>query len=183
MGSMAKHRPSLRIDRLMFFDAQTAAGYVAAMIDGEGSVSCTPKHRGIRVGNTDMALLDAYEEALGILGVQYTRIQKKRRPPWKDMAVTSIFGRRNLETILRDVPIRAPEKRRRLKVAVDSFVMPNYYRKHEVTRERLLELVERGLTQREIAAALGLKSHSNAQHHLEKHGLRTLRGRKACGLL
>jgi len=167
----------------MIFDAHTAAGYAAAMIDGEGSVSTGMKHRAIRVGNTDPALLDAYQEALRILGIQSSRITHTPRPPHQTMGTVSIFGRRNLEIVLRDVPIRSPEKRARLEAAVASFVLPNYYRKHEVTRDRLAGLVERGLTQREIAAALGLKSHSNAQYHLEKHGLRTVRGRGACALL
>lgn len=159
---------------------QSALGYVAGLIDGEGSVSVGVKHRAVRMGNTDLGIIEAYEEALAVLGIQSKRTFKPSpRPEWKPLYIVTIWGRRNLELVLEMVPLRDVGKKAKLKANVESFVLPNYYRHHEVKKEQLEVLIDRGLTQREIASELGLGSHGNAQYYLTKYGLRTHRSRVA----
>lgn len=154
-----------------------AAGYVGGIIDGEGSVDANPNRRCIRIANTDIGIIEAYEEALSVLDIRFTRTVRPAKGKHLPVFNVTIWGRRYLETIQREVPL-APRKKALLDTAVSSFVLAHYYRKHEITREQLEGLVADGLTGREIAVALGLASHSHAQHHLQKHGLTTHRGQK-----
>lgn len=179
---MAEHRPRMRVALMRFRGRREAAAYAAGIIDGEGNVSVGARHRAIRVSNTEPAILDAYTEALDLLGITWTRTSTPAKGNNSAIEQVAVFGRRNLEIASKEIPLQSA-KRDRLLFAVRSFVLPHYRRKHEVQRSAVERLIGEGMTHREIAEALGLRSHSNAQYYLKKFGLQTRRSRKACGLL
>lgn len=111
---------------------QTAAAYLAAMIDGEGTVTNfrgdRKRHaRRISISNTDPAIIAAIVACCDVLGVTY-RLRTdlpgrwpSKKPQWTAITHVAIYGRANFQALL-DIPIQAPEKRRRLHVLVASYV-------------------------------------------------------------
>jgi intein/homing endonuclease len=111
----------------VFRNRSEARGWLAGVIDSEGSVSMRPlKGRGfvrdVRVTNTDGALLDRVAEVLDSMGVSYTVYDRSDRArlgskPISDLVVT---GKSNLEKLL--VLSLVTEKGDKLREALDSYI-------------------------------------------------------------
>lgn len=132
-----------------------SAGYLAAMIDGEGWIG-EPKslmNRAIRIANTDPIIIEAIKAVCDELGITYTVQQirarsEKRSPGW----VVDITGRENMVRIRDTVPFRCRRKRERLDKTIASYRSPLPINRDELARLYTVE----GLTQEEVAARLGV---------------------------
>lgn len=134
-----------------------AAWYLAAMIDGEGSVSNTKRgkyahgyHRGVKIANTDLDLIKATGRACDLLGVAYSirTVEETRNPAWKPCHYLVIYGRENLIKLL-DVPIQSRGKREKLVESVKTYVyLP-------VDDTKLREMYESGLSSVQIHKTTG----------------------------
>jgi hypothetical protein len=138
------------------------------MIDGEGSVRAKRYARNIRIYNTDEGIVRACLDACNVLGLTaHARVREhaapaSTRPTW----TVAIYGRENLERARDVLILRCEQKRAALDAAITS-----YSRRRAVCREELQRLIDDGFTHREMAPALGFKSHSTVQYHLGRFGL------------
>jgi hypothetical protein len=97
----------------MFASRDTAAGYLAAMIDGEGTVGLYRKpwvSRAIRITNTERTLIDACSEACLLLGIEHSiddgRALRSGKTSW-----TLTIGKTAALSIVADcVPLRSARK-------------------------------------------------------------------------
>jgi hypothetical protein len=110
-----------------FPDRQAAAFYLAALIDGEGHVGyhryTSPRpavHRYVLVVNTDKGIIDACEEAMTMLGLDF-RSHDRKTLKGRTLYERRVTGRANLETILREVPLQAERKRDTLALAISTY--------------------------------------------------------------
>jgi hypothetical protein len=108
------------------FTFDEARGYLAGMIDGEGTVTAiasakTPRR--IRVCNTDASILTAAQEACDVLGLTTTTQWHLRlkRPHHLPLAQISITGKENLQRVADIVPIRSATKIERLKLLIEAW--------------------------------------------------------------
>jgi intein-encoded DNA endonuclease-like protein len=103
---------------------EQAAFWLAGFMDGEGCVIHKPKgSRYITILNTDTELIDVVCESLATLGIGWRLSHRRRRHPhYKDSLVVNIYGRTNLDLFYRWVPFKSPEKRAKLRFALDSYV-------------------------------------------------------------
>jgi 1,2-phenylacetyl-CoA epoxidase PaaB subunit len=147
-----------------------AAGYLSAMIDGEGAVYAVGHNRSIHIYNTDLGVIEGCLEACEVLGIKAgCAVRDKpsklsKHPLW----TISFYGRENLEHTASALTLRSDRKREALSRALSSFT-----RRKPVTKEEFEEMIARGLTHREMTTELGYKSHSTAQYHLRRLGLPT----------
>jgi LAGLIDADG-like domain len=145
-----------------------AAGYLSAMIDGEGAVYAAGHNRSIHIYNTDSGVIEACLEACGVLGIKARSAFREKpsklskHPLW----TISFYGRENLERIASVLSLRSNRKREALSRALSSFT-----RRKPVTKEEFEDMIARGLTHREMKTELGYKSHSTVQYHLRRLGL------------
>lgn len=100
-----------------------AAAYLAGMIDGEGTIGQYNANRKVAISNTDYALIEACAEACDVLGIKYAIYPRNHPQPrckagW-DLTIRG--GRRSYEVLLRDVPIRSPNKRARLAAMLETY--------------------------------------------------------------
>jgi LAGLIDADG-like domain len=78
-----------------------AAGYLSAMIDGEGAVYAVGHNRSIHIYNTDLGVIEGCLEACEVLGIKARcAVRDKpsklsKHPVW----TISFYGRENLERI------------------------------------------------------------------------------------
>ena len=119
-----------------FQSSAVAAAYLAAMIDGEGTVARFNGDRGrdarfVAISNTDHALIAAIEECCNTLGITYTvndespaGARSRKYNHWTPIRQVRIYGQRNFRLLLAVVPIQAPGKQARLRRLVDSYVIP-----------------------------------------------------------
>jgi hypothetical protein len=152
----------------MFRTASEAAGYLAAMVDGEGSVRAHGHQRSVHVWNSDEDIVNACLAACRILGVE-ARCSVRANPAPKatvPLFGVSIYGRENLEQLERKIVLQSSRKCDGLRRAVAS-----YSRRRPVTRDELISMIDRGLTHREMALELGYKGHGTVQYHLRRLGL------------
>lgn len=110
-----------------------AAYYLAAMIDGEGSVTwppCGPADaphgrsvgaRCVTITNTDPFLIRSTCRALDRLKIKWHKYHVARKPPRKACIRIHITGRQNLERLLETVPLKAPGKRWKLIGCIQSY--------------------------------------------------------------
>ena len=105
---------------MSFKNIDEAAGYLGAMIDGEGSVLMPSKPElnggaSVIIVNVSREVISACREAADLLGLRYrVRTRKRSRPEWQDAMVVCFSHWDDFERLLSEIPIRMPEKRRRL---------------------------------------------------------------------
>jgi hypothetical protein len=117
----------------VFKSKAEAAGYLAGLIDGEGTVSARKTRsqtgegfvRDVRITNTDPALLDAARAALDLLGVEhYTHDRSERECLGTKPIFEIIISRKaNLESLASQITLRSV-KAERLRALLDSYVRP-----------------------------------------------------------
>jgi LAGLIDADG-like domain len=146
---------------------QRAQGYLAAMIDGEGSVICNPPRRTVTIFNTDRGIIDKCIEACNTLGLTYKislrKSSNRLHKPCYDMW---LGGRENLSKLHKLVSLGSESKQQALNEIQDSWVF-----KPSPTKAELSRLLKAGLTHREIGERLGYASHYPVQYHLRRCGL------------
>lgn len=112
-----------------FASDDEAAGYLAAMIDGEGCVTWraptsggTKVARRVEIYNTDTEIIAAVLAACERLGIGAHAIERHHdNPRWKRSYIVTIGRRRGLERLASMVRLRAPGKREKLEQAVESY--------------------------------------------------------------
>lgn len=111
----------------MFKSKAEARGWLAGIIDGEGSVQeqrvVGRSHvRTVRIVNTDLSLLAAVEEALELLGITFKRYDRSERARLGKKPIFDIVigGRPNLLRVAA-LPLQS-EKKTKLEHAVGSYV-------------------------------------------------------------
>ena len=113
---------------------EAAAYYLAAMIDGEGTVRHSKSYinkngkrtcgtRLIGISNTDSNIIDATTEALDQLGIEYTckRNVPRKSENHKPISLITIHSRVNLAKVFEMVPIQQKFKQDRLRSLLDSY--------------------------------------------------------------
>lgn len=97
-------------------NADTATGYLAAMIDGEGTVHHVGRRqRYVVIYNTEIDILDATELACQVLGIECRRKEhKNNNAPKRQCYGIYIFGRENLQKVYDAMPANT---RKKLKLA------------------------------------------------------------------
>lgn len=135
-------------------DFNAARWYLAALIDGEGSVKLAGRHRTRRVviANTDQAIIDAGLRALELLGLKsYLSIRPSPTSGRPVMYIT-INGMARCQRLLDVVPLQAPEKVRRLRVAatpapprtdIDGPTLQRLYWDEGLTAQQIATLYQR----------------------------------------
>ena len=138
-----------------------AAGWIAGFIDGEGTVPLlNPRGlrkvyvRSVTVINTDQVLMATFIAACQMVGIETgepTLLRRSERDPrLRDCWRVSITHRGNLEQLQRLVPLRSPEKRRRLDALVTSY-QQRQYRWRDVPIEAIRTAYFAGATVHELA--------------------------------
>jgi len=109
------------------FNAETASAYLAAMIDGEGTVAIpapSNRNRVVRITNTDWGLIEAVAECCDVLCVDVRIVERagtKRPAHWARAWDVVISKREALERLLAMVPLRSTKKLERLKAIVETY--------------------------------------------------------------
>jgi hypothetical protein len=118
----------------MFKNDDEAAGYLGAIIDGEGTVTFRSVPRGydrrITIYNTEESIIDAATAALAQLGIAFRVYEINRTPRPEHLIVSKtdsithivISRKENLELVLAKVPIKSDRKLNTLKSAVATYV-------------------------------------------------------------
>lgn len=152
---------------------KNAPGYLAAMIDGEGSVTFhrAGYSRGVKIVNTDPAIIQACKDCCDYLGIGYTTHQPTvKRLNRKQQTVLTIYGRANLERLNSVISLQAPEKARRLEELVSSYTY------NQIDHEQVKNLYESGQSSTQIAKQIGrskttiLRSLSSSQVVMRRGG-------------
>jgi len=122
-----------------FISPEQAAAWLGGIIDGEGHVrhgltqvgtKTKNRYKCITITNTDQSILDACQEALELLSIDWKRHMKpinkygqcKDGSFRKPCFVIWIMGRENLIKINELVPIRSIQKKEALETAIASYV-------------------------------------------------------------
>jgi hypothetical protein len=145
---------------------EVALGYVAAMIDGEGSISPSSRNMSVRIGNTDPSIIEATCEALDVLEIEYSVLTYAN-----GVQSVNIYRLRNFKK-LAEVPIRSAAKIKKLQTILVNHKGDRLT--HNPDKEELQHLVSIGLTDREIAEVMGFRSHSNLQFWRKKFNIQSL---------
>ena len=95
------------LSKIGFDDARY---YLAALIDGEGSVECRLPQRRVTIYNTEEDIIDAAIECLNILDIDYS-IYEYKTGTYKNVTNIRISRRANLERLYELVPIMSQRKR------------------------------------------------------------------------
>lgn len=142
-----------------FASVEQAAGYLAAMIDGEGHVQdgSTPKRRQIEIANTDPSIVEATQEACAMLGINLrTRWKRSKQPGRRPAAIMRIGAIDNLVRVDRLVPMCSLKKRAALK-----YQLAGYTRNKVLPlSEELVEMYAGGMSANQIAALHGVAHHA-----------------------
>jgi len=136
-----------------------AQAYLAAMIDGEGTVSdayvtsqrtghlVRSSARSVRIANTDRTLLVVCGECCELLGIKFRiRERKKTRTipkHWKKAWDPIISDRESFRRMCAVVPLQSEDKRERLRVLAASYTdskRPSYRRLRDLYCNRCLSL-------------------------------------------
>jgi DNA-binding transcriptional regulator YiaG len=150
---------------------EQAIGYLAGIIDGEGSV-CGGSNRHVAIANTDRAIIDATVTACEAVGIE-PRVngpyQPRSRKKWSEFWVVVIRGPANLQ-LASELPLAATKKREAL-IELATFPCRRYTRTSEIPAEELRALYEgRRLTQGEVAAEMGVAK-STVERWMQKAGI------------
>lgn len=144
----------------MFKNQDQAVGWLAGIIDGEGSVSMRPNRnigsqsftREVRITNTDVGMLVAAEHVLRDLGVDFKRYDRSDRERLGNKPIydISITGKENLDKLHEVLPLMTTKKHV-LHQAVTSYV-----RKNRPPQDELEQHVAAGLSDAQIAERYGV---------------------------
>jgi hypothetical protein len=164
-------------DATVFRSILEAAGYLSALIDGEGSVYACGHRRLIQIYNSDESIVDACLEACSELLIDAQARVRVNAAPLSTVPIwtVSIYGRSNLERAQEVLVLRSRRKQEALDRAVSS-----YARRRPVERWEFEEMLREGLTHREMARRLGYKRHATVQYHLRRLGLLTTQRQHRC---
>jgi hypothetical protein len=144
--------------------ADQARYYLAAIIDGEGTVSV--KYRKVSITNTDVRIVEACESCCKLLGLSYAVYRRKKtNKKWKQAFDLVIIGRENLSTVV-SLPMMTGKK-----VKVASAL--GSYRRHPVPPKEILEHLycEVKLSLKAIGNRYGGRPASTVRYWLEKYGI------------
>lgn len=142
----------------LFKNDSEAAGYLAAMIDGEGCVSVRPKTetrsvgRSVEIANTEQSIIDATVAACARLGIECRVVCYERTSKWKPVYRVLITGRKNYELLREKVPLRSALKSARLDDALAAYVIKPPQPSGEELRRWYCD---EGRSARDIADAIG----------------------------
>jgi hypothetical protein len=149
------------------------AAYLAAMIDGEGSVS---HRRHVAVYNTEPELIAACAECCNALGITYQiRTHAPARGAAKPVLELRVYGRDNFERIA-TLPLRHPDKISRLRAMLGT------YKPRPPSADQLRRwYLDEELSVAMIARRIG-RSDNFVHHRLRDHDIpvRSLSEAKAC---
>lgn len=105
-----------------------SASYVAAMIDGEGSVyyqlnynSGYARSRFVSISNTDDDIINAVSDALSDLDIDHSIYWHYDRRGRKPLSYVYIMGRESLTKVAELVPIQSKRKQDKLAAALASY--------------------------------------------------------------
>jgi hypothetical protein len=144
-----------------------ALGWLAGMIDGEGTVSTRPlRQRHVKIGSTDQELVDALIEVLDMLEVSYRlEVRQYDNPKWRTMTNVIVGHREGIETLAETMRLRHRLKEEKLRG------LPATYTSTRLSRDELVSLyVEQGLSQAETARRMGVPT-GYVRNALVRHGL------------
>jgi hypothetical protein len=124
--------------------------------------------------SSDTALIEAAVSACTVLGIGC------RRRPYRTRALSEtwrvlIYGRLNLETLLREVPLQVPRKRARIEAIVAAYTRPHADREFPELAEAIW-LYEGGLSLERTARRVGYST-SKVRCWLRRYGV-AMRRRK-----
>lgn len=115
-----------------FPSAEAAAHYIAAMIDGEGSVVMrmfsTPRQkwgclRRVEISNTDWDLIEAFCDACAQVGISRVTVRPKaaRKSHWSPAWIAEILRREDFRLIREVVPLQSRRKLAKLDAILVSY--------------------------------------------------------------
>lgn len=137
---------------------EQACFYLAGIIDGEGHVMFRESkggwwERGIVVGNTDRAIIDAVVECCDVLEYDYTICKRQRQNSrWKACWQVKLCGADNLNRMVVDLPLRSSDKLATLKASLATVKRMQLSGR----QKRMVDaLLSEGVKTRKIAAVIG----------------------------
>lgn len=135
-----------------------ALGYLAGIIDGEGTITNSKKgNRRVVIYNTDQSIIDVTCEVLDMLEIEF-KVYKRQK-----MQMIHISRLQNLRK-LEEVPIRCTKKIVKLRKAIEGYKkMPD--------SEQIRELIFLGKTDAEIASIMGIGSRTAVIYWRRKFGI------------
>lgn len=102
-----------------------AAHYLAAMIDGEGTIGNTGFSRHIGIANTDPDIIGAIQRSCEVLGIEYRVVAHKKAQAHYRQRWDVIIGKQaSMRKVLDLVPMQASCKVERLKIALSTYRAP-----------------------------------------------------------
>jgi len=152
------------------FTKDTAAAYLAAMIDGEGTVGYQSdgRHsirRHVSIANTENSIIEACKKAAETLGIPYTVTVKKPQNPTHKECWNVNFDSREAFTMLNTLPLGSQLKKARIERLVKS------YKHSQLTKEVIVSLYnDEELSIHAIAKKLGVK-YGRIQHFMKTSGI------------
>ena len=157
-----------------FRSESEAAGYVASMIDGEGTVSLLRTRSGnrtckVRITNTDWGLILATAQALEVLGVEHTIVEGStpKKAGWSRRWDVQISTRAGLQRLADVVELRSTKKRERLGALLAAYKRAPRPAREEL--ERLYTIEKKSCA--ELMQLLGAKSTSTVFGWLRYYGI------------
>ena len=115
---------------------EAARGYLAGIIDGEGSVYCKGKKAYVSIASTDSDIVFRILECLDLFQINYS-LYKSVLKSGKGCYTVSI-RRRNLDKLV-GLPYGCGRKLEKLKIAIDS-TRPIFYKKSYISEEEWKKL-------------------------------------------
>jgi intein/homing endonuclease len=137
----------------MITTREQASWYLAGIIDGEGCVSPGKNNYRVVIVNTDESIIEAVQEALDILGIDYKKKTRVRKNLKHKILYEVVIGRRSeYSKIALLVELQCESKRLKLKKI--SNTPYRYTLENDPIFCKIRELYADGSSQREIAESL-----------------------------
>ena len=171
----------------MFESTDEARGYLAGIIDGEGSVTMRPQTkrgmhsftRDLRITNTESSIIEAAKAALDLLGIEYKVYTRTDRAGRSDVFGTKplhdivVMKKESLDRIRNVVNLRCDYKRDQLAAMAGT-----YKRKNRPPQAELETHLAAGLSDAKIAAIYGVTPGA-VWFWRQRYGLAAARHRRA----
>ena len=107
---------------------EAARYYLAALIDGEGTINGNQVSREVAIYNTESSILDFAEECLNLLEIPYKRYAPTSRHPCQEIR----FSNREQLLLIADLPLQSSAKKNKLNDVLNSYKTSlEYYRSRE----------------------------------------------------
>lgn len=152
----------------MIRGAESAASYLAAMIDGEGTVSLPSgksSTRCIRIANTEPDIIAAVVRCCRILEIKCATYETApARPGWRKRWDVTISGKESLQQVLAMVPIQSRRKLYRLKELIKRYRISN----RPPDADLLHMYIERRMSYVDILKVTGAKSTGTVSYWLRQ---------------